>query len=244
MCPQGKTALCQFKDNILIATSFPDSPQIRVVERVCRILESCWDVAMLCDCCQQQSDPCTYACHGRSCVALGYCLVRGEHGNGAVFVQPSALDQHWCLKLGPPLITPSHTHPAYLPGILLGVLSNAQQWCGSWAGELLSLAAWLQIASLSSFSVKQITRAAHSAVVQGLSTSPHECAKSVRFLYDIVHYLPTVKCCAIKFCLHWLKINGQWRGNQYSSWTIPDSLSPNGVTGAGSDDWHILHHEP
>ena len=103
--------------------------------------------------------------------------------------------------------------------------------------------AWIQLASLFGFSVKQITRAAHLAVVRGMSTSPHECARSVRFLYNIVHYLPMMKCRAIKFCLQWLKINAHWRGNQYSSWTTPDSLSPDGVAGAWSDDWQILHHE-
>ena len=140
---RGNIALCQFRDNIPIATSFLDSPQARVVDRVCKILESCWDLAVLCSCRQQQTDPYKFSCHTHTCVALGYCLVRGEQGCGTVFIQPSALDQNWCLKLVPPLITPSDTHPAYLPGIILCALSNARQWCRSWAGELLSLAAWL-----------------------------------------------------------------------------------------------------
>ena len=92
--PQGNIALCQFEDNIRIATSFPYSPQARVVDRVCKILESCWDLAVLCDCRQRRKDPYTFTCHKHTCLALGYCLVWGEQGCGTVFVQPSALDQH------------------------------------------------------------------------------------------------------------------------------------------------------
>ena len=37
--PHGTVALCQFRDNILIATTFPDSPRTHIVETVCKILE-------------------------------------------------------------------------------------------------------------------------------------------------------------------------------------------------------------
>ena len=49
----GVVALCRFMDNILIATSYKDSPTIRIVECICRILESSWDLAVLCDCRQK-----------------------------------------------------------------------------------------------------------------------------------------------------------------------------------------------
>ena len=38
--PWGHLTHCQFRDNILMATSFPDSPSIRIVQRVCKILIS------------------------------------------------------------------------------------------------------------------------------------------------------------------------------------------------------------
>ena len=46
----GTVAPCQFRDNILIATSFSDSPRTHIVETVCKILEQAWDLAVLCDC--------------------------------------------------------------------------------------------------------------------------------------------------------------------------------------------------
>ena len=98
----GAVALCRFKDNILIATSYPDSPTTRVVELICRILESSWGLAVLCDCRQKQADVCNTTCHGTSCVALGYSLHRGAQAGGTAFVQPSALNSQWSLKLPPP----------------------------------------------------------------------------------------------------------------------------------------------
>ena len=74
---RGLVALCRFRDNILIATCFPDGPHIRIVDQVCRILEYCWDLAVLCDCRRKHSDPCKQSCHYNSCVALGYCVGRG-----------------------------------------------------------------------------------------------------------------------------------------------------------------------
>ena len=87
---QRTIASCQFRHNILKATRFPDNAEVRVVDTVCCILESCWGLAVLCDCREQHSDPCKHTNHRCSCVALGYCLIRGERGGGIVFVQPCA----------------------------------------------------------------------------------------------------------------------------------------------------------
>ena len=54
-----------------------------------------------------------------------------------------------------------------------------------WAGELLSLTVWLQVATLSGYTKKRLVRAAHSAVVRGLSTSPHDSEKTVQYLYKV-----------------------------------------------------------
>ena len=139
-------------------------------------------------------------------------------------------------------ILPLHD-PAYLSGILLGVLSNARVWCRTWASELLSLTVWLQVATLSGYAgyeVKQVKKAAHSAVVRGLSTSPHDASCTVRYLYDVIPHLPMQRCCAITFCLRWLLEHAHWCGGRYSSWVIPEVLSPNGTKGTWCDDWQIL----
>ena len=70
-----------------------------VVDTVCRILESSWDLVVLCDCQQQQQGACKFTCHQSTCSALAYTLVRGEEGQGTIFVQPSALTPTWQLKL-------------------------------------------------------------------------------------------------------------------------------------------------
>ena len=193
---------------------------------------------MVCDCRKQQTDPCKFTCHRPMCSALGYSLIRGDPGDGTVYAQPSALTKAWDLKLGPPLIAPDRSHPAHLLGILLGVLSNTHQWCTAWARELLSLAVWLQVAVLSRYGTKRLLKAGHSAVARGISTSPHEMQRTVRYLYDVVHRLPMRRCCAISFCLlKWLVKHAHWRGGKYSSWVIDEGLSPNGTTGAWSNDW-------
>ena len=153
---------------------------------MCRILESLCDLAVLCNCRQRREDPCKFTCRLLSCTALRYSLLRLTEGGGTTFVQPSALT-HDCPP-PPPLITPSQSHLAYLSGILLGVLSNARVWRRIWAGELLSLTMWLHVATPLGYTIKQVKKAAHSAVVCGLSTSPHEASCTVRY-----------SCCAHRY---------------------------------------------
>ena len=219
----GVIPLCQLRDNILIASSYPDSPQERIIDTVCRILESSWELAMLCDCCQRQTDTCKFTCHGSTCSALGYSLIRGESGDGTVYAQPSALTMTWDLKLGPLLIAPEQSHPTYLPGILLGVMSNTRHWCNTWAGELLSPTVWLQVVALSGYGKKRILRATHSAVARGLSTSPHDALKTVQYMYDVAHRLPMRCCCALSFSFAWLVKHAHWR--EGGSTTVGSSLS-------------------
>ena len=98
--------------------------------------------------CRTPGDPCLHACHKPATVALGYALVRHHSGMGVAYLQPSALDSEWNLKSGPPLFSPPLARPAYLAGIVKGALSNTRHWCHTWAGEMLSLGAWLQIGVL------------------------------------------------------------------------------------------------
>ena len=46
----GKLGLCQFRDNILLATSLEDDPQVAVVQNVCTILQTVWKLRVLCPC--------------------------------------------------------------------------------------------------------------------------------------------------------------------------------------------------
>ena len=49
---EGIVSLCQFRDNVLIASTFPDTPATPIVQPVCAILGACWDLhvcATVCD---------------------------------------------------------------------------------------------------------------------------------------------------------------------------------------------------
>ena len=122
-------------------------------------------------------------------------------------------------------------------------------WCHTWVGELLTVAAWMQVALLSGYTLRAVLRATHSAVVRGLSTGPQDCNQTVKFVYHMGPLLPFPRRCAIVRCLQWLKKNAIWRGTEYSSWSLPLHLRPGNTWGAWCSDYtalvehsHCLHH--
>ena len=232
--PQGITALCQFRDNILIATTNPDTPSHPIVSIVCSLLGEAWGLDVLCECMSGPGDTCKHRCHSASTTALGFDMIRGETGKGLAYLHPSALSSTWSLKSAPPLLSLASAYPAYLPGIMTGALSNARPWATTWAGELMSLSAWLQIALLSGYALPQVTRAAHSAVTRGLSTSPNDHTATVRYLYMVRRLLPMPHCCHLTLCAAWLRRHAHWAGDSYSSWQLDPSLSPDGTTVSGA----------
>ena len=151
-----------------MVSSYPDSPHARLIQTVCDILKECWDLRYFANVLHR-----TMTCAGFNVTTspqeLGYCLVQGQWRECSCYMHPSALDSNWSLKLGPPLLSPSPTYPLYLPCLLTGVPSNGRKWCHSWAAELLSMAAWLQVPILSGFPHATVRRATHAAIVRGLS---------------------------------------------------------------------------
>ena len=170
----GNVTLCQFRDNILMATSFLDHPTIGIVKRVLTILQSAWSLRVLCPC----DDTCRATCLSTSAVAMGYCLVLSTEGSATAYIQPSSLTPQWDLKLGPPWVSPHTAHPKYLHGIFTGVLSNSQPWAKSHLAQLLSVAAWCQVAVLSGYSQRDTRHAMHSAIVCSYATSDHDYTDS------------------------------------------------------------------
>ena len=100
--PYRIITLCQFRGNILVASKFTDSPSTPIIQTVCDILHSSWNVHVLCECMSAPGDPCLHTCHTPSTVALGYALVRHNSGMGVAYLQPNALDCEWILKSTPP----------------------------------------------------------------------------------------------------------------------------------------------
>ena len=166
--------------------------------------------------------------------------MRGRNGRGSAYTHPSALDSVWGLKLGPPLLSCNLSYPSYLPCLLIGVPGNSRRWCQTWAGELLTVVAWMQVAVLSGYPLRAVLRATHSAVVRVLSTEPQDFNSTVRFMYYIAPRLPLPCCCAVFQCLQWLKKHAIWRGNNYSSLFPPTGLRRGTVSGAWCSDFPSL----
>ena len=172
---------------------------------------------------------------------MGFCLVRSRNGRGSAYTHPIALDSAWGLKLGPPLLSCSLSYPSYFPCLLIGVLSNSRCWCQTWAGELLTVAAWMQVAVLFGSPLRAVLRATHSAVVRSLTTGPQDFNSTMRFVYYISPRLPLPRCCAVSQCLLWLKKHAIWRGNDYSNCSLPRGLRPGAVSGAWCSDLPAPH---
>ena len=55
---QGRVSLQQFWDNILVASTYPDSPDTTPIHTV-------RDILLLCECATADSDACRFLCHNR-----------------------------------------------------------------------------------------------------------------------------------------------------------------------------------
>jgi len=131
-------ALCQFLDNILVASHTPRGEPGGIVELVREVLQAVWGLPVMCDCITETQTACTGKCCGSVCKGMGVVLVRDEGGRGP---EPSALKGDWSLHLGAPLLSPHSQYPGYLGAIFTGVLKNALPFAASRVGQMLSAAA-------------------------------------------------------------------------------------------------------
>ena len=159
---------------------------------------------MLCPC----DDTCRAKCLSTSVVAMGYCLVLSAEGCASAHIQPSSLTPQWDLKLGPPLVSPRSAHPKYLHGIFTGVLSNSRPWAKSHLAQLLSVAAWCQVAVLCGYTQRDTRRAMHSAIVRSYATSDHDFMRTVAYMHQVVLRVPQPCCCHLHQALQWVKHHG------------------------------------
>ena len=87
---EGVMTKCQFRDNILLTSSYPDSEGVHLIQTVCELLGKAWDLKGLCDC-QPDSPTCQFTCHKPQTTAIGFCLARGPGGEGLAYLHPNAL---------------------------------------------------------------------------------------------------------------------------------------------------------
>ena len=60
----GRVAMCQFRDNILVATGCPRARQAALIETIRTILKTAWCLEVECDCISPQQATCTAQCCG------------------------------------------------------------------------------------------------------------------------------------------------------------------------------------
>ena len=216
----GDVTLCQFRDNLLMATSFPNHPTVGIVQRVLTILQLAWGLRVLCPC----DDTCRVTCLSTSAVAMGYFLVVSTEGCASTYIQPSSLTPQWDLKLGPPLVSPRSAHPRYLHGIFTGLLSNSQPWAKSHLAQLLTVAAWCQVVVLCGYTQRDTKRAMHSAIVHSYATLDHDYTRTVAYMHQVVLRVPQPRCCNLHRALQWVKRHGIWAHHSYASWRLPPRI--------------------
>ena len=121
--PKGRTmALVQFCHNVLIASAGPRAAS--AARTVCHTPSDVWKLPVLCPYMQNPGDPCKEACMTQDLRALGVCM-HPARGHGTCIAHPSAFNDHWELKLGPPLQSAWAVQDVSLANLYTSVLINA-----------------------------------------------------------------------------------------------------------------------
>ena len=97
--------LCQFRDNILCASSMRPGQTTSVIQMTSDTLSKIWDLEVLCPCLDGGAVICEGQCLSKMAQALGISMTVRE-GVGLSTTHPSALKEDWSLRYGKPLISP------------------------------------------------------------------------------------------------------------------------------------------
>ena len=111
-------SLCQFRDNILLATNLPPSRSTTLVNMVASTLSKVWSLEVLCPYLDGGAAVCGGARLSNSVRALGISMTVGA-GVGISSAHPSALTSTWALRHGKPLIDPAGQPENISPAFLL-----------------------------------------------------------------------------------------------------------------------------
>ena len=135
-----------------------------------------------------------------------------------MYSQPSGLTGTWHLKYTVTLQSPpAHAHKDVSNIIVSAVLS----FLHTWAGCLLSIASWAQLACLSGYPQSTVLRALHSAVPRIISRTPWDVDSTLQWCCHVVYVLPAT-CDTIFFRLRrWLQAHAVRTSAAYASWHMP-----------------------
>ena len=229
-----KIALCQSRDNILMASDADQADCKEVVALVKSVLEP-----VEC-CCVDNRGLCQGRCMGPVICCMGFCIAMGGGSRGIDHAQPAALKDDWSLRLGPSLMSPKHAYKGYLGGIFKGALANGRPWVSTRAGQILSPLAWLQTALLSGHSQGDSMRAMHRALHGAFAAEPHFLPATLKAVYTASRSLPSLKCVAIRNLQVWLKQWAHWEGGRYTAWAPRGCADLRAYEAGWNSDWEAL----
>ena len=108
----GKVAMCQFRDNILVAIDCDSDFCANLVNLIRSILPDNWNLHIDCDCISPKSDKYRGCCCSGVRKAVGVVMVQAPDPTGCAFVEPAALTSQWKLNdagVYIPLVSAVHT---------------------------------------------------------------------------------------------------------------------------------------
>ena len=88
----GRVAMCQFRDNILIATDCPEAKQAALIENIRTIVKIAWGLEVECDCITPQQNKCTRCCCGPVRKAVGVVMTLCPQGRDVPSVNQRRLN--------------------------------------------------------------------------------------------------------------------------------------------------------
>ena len=229
-------ALCQFRDNIWLATECPAPEHVALMEHIRHVLKTVWDLEVECDCIGPWQKQCTGSCCAPVRKAVGAVMAVQPPGERCAFVEPAALKPDWSLRMQAPLMTPCLAYQGYLGNIMTSVLKNGLPWTRPWLGQIMSALAWLQVMLLSGYKKSVAMRAIHKGIHRAYDTSPHAVQAMVKCVHSVVHHMPAKRCVVLTKVHTWLHKHAVWEDNRYTSWVLPPDLTIDGINGAWNDD--------
>ena len=117
--------MCQFRDNILLATDASPRHRPDMVRTMREVLKVSWHLDVDYECISKDVHICTGSYCNSVTKAVGVVMVLGsEEAGETAFAEPAALTPEWSLKLDAPLKTPHRAKRDYVPTILTRALKN------------------------------------------------------------------------------------------------------------------------
>ena len=185
-------AMCQCRDNRLVATDAPQGAWADLVEQIRYVLQTAWGLPVVCECVTDTQDYCMGQCRGPICKPMGMVMMCGLTEAGLAFAETAALTASWDLKLGPPPLSTERAYHGYLGAIFTGMFRNGLPFTDSWAAQILSAAAWLRVAMISGYGPEAM-RAMHKGTYRAYATGSHDVQATVKAVYSVSYLLPAAR---------------------------------------------------